>query len=181
MSATCIVAREIDAPKGVKPVEWRLLTNRAAPTLADAIELIDWYRARWEIEIYFNVLKNGCKVEALQLSAIDRIERALALFMIVAWRVAYLMRVGRTCPNLDAALFFDPDDIRGAYLLSKKPQPAEPPRLNEVLRLIAQQNYERCARKYATTAEIASAGRVLIWILILKNEKYHPKNFCSGI
>ncbi len=85
-----------------------------------------------------NVLKNGCKVEALQLSAIDRIERALALFMIVAWRVANLMRVGRTCPNLDAALFFDPDEIRGAYLLSKKPQPTEPPRLNEVLRLIAQ-------------------------------------------
>ena len=58
--------------------------------------------------------------------------------MIVAWRVAYLMRVGRTCPNLDAALFFDPDEIRGAYLLSKKHQPTEPPRLNEVLRLIAQ-------------------------------------------
>ena len=136
--ATCIVAGEIDAPKGVKPVEWRLLTNRAASTLEDAIELIDWYRARWEIEIYFNVLKNGCKVEALQLSAIDRIERALALFMIVAWRVAYLMRIGRTCPDLDAALFFHPDEIRGAYLRSKKPQPAAPPRLNEVMRLIAQ-------------------------------------------
>lgn len=100
--------------------------------------MIGWYRARWEIEIYFTVLKNGCKVEALQLSAIDRIERALALFMIIAWRVAYLMRGGRTCPNLDVALFFDPDEIRRAYLLSKKPQPTEPPRLNEVLRLIAQ-------------------------------------------
>jgi hypothetical protein len=132
------VARELDAPTGVKPVEWRLLTNRAAPTLADAIELIDWYRARWEIEIYFNVLTHSCKVEAMQLSAIGRIERALALFMIFALRVAYLMRVGRTCPNLDAALFFDPDEIRGAYLLSKKPQPTEPPRLNEVLQLIAQ-------------------------------------------
>jgi hypothetical protein len=138
ISATCIVAREIGAPKGTKPVEWRLLTNRAAPALEDVIELIEWYRARWEIEIYFNVLKNGCKVESLQLSAIDRIERALALFMIVSWRVAYLMRAGRTCPNLDAALFFDPDEIRAAYLLAKKPQPAEPPRLNEVLRLIVQ-------------------------------------------
>ena len=58
--------------------------------------------------------------------------------MIVAWRVAYLMRVERTCPNLDAALFFDPDEIRGAYLLSKKPQPSEPPSVNEVLRMIAQ-------------------------------------------
>lgn len=93
------MAREIDAPKSVKPLEWRLSASRAAPTLEDAIELIDWYRARWETAIYFNVLKNGCKVEAPQLSAIDRIERALALFMIVAWRVAYLMRVGRTCPH----------------------------------------------------------------------------------
>ncbi len=84
------------------------MTNRAAPTLAQAIELIDWYRARWEIEVYFNVLKNGCEVEQLQLSAIERVERALALFMVVAWRIAYLMRKGRNCPELDARLFFDP-------------------------------------------------------------------------
>ena len=51
--------------KGTKPVEWSLLTNRSAPTLDDVIELIDWYRARWEVEIYFDVLENGCKVEAL--------------------------------------------------------------------------------------------------------------------
>lgn len=44
------------------------------------------------------LVKNGCKVEALELSAIDRIERALALFMVVAWRVIYLMRMGSTCP-----------------------------------------------------------------------------------
>jgi hypothetical protein len=99
--------------------------------------LIDWYRARWEVEIFFHVLKNGCRIEALQLSAIDRLERALALFMIVAWRIAYLMRLGRTCPDLDAALFFDPDEIRGAYLLTKERVPDRPPRLNEVLRLIA--------------------------------------------
>lgn len=138
VSATCIVAREIGAPKGVKPVEWRLLTNRVAPTLAEVTELIDWYRARWEIEIYFNVLKNGCTVEALQLSGIDRLERALALYLIVAWRIAHLMRAGRTCPDLDAALFFDPDEIRGAYILTKKPRPKEPPRLNQILRLIAE-------------------------------------------
>jgi hypothetical protein len=54
--ATCLVAREFDAPAGVKPIEWRLLTNRAASTLDEAIELIDWYRARWEIEILFDGL-----------------------------------------------------------------------------------------------------------------------------
>lgn len=137
VSVTCIVAREISAPAGTKPVEWRLLTNREAPTVADVIELIDWYRARWEIEILFHVIKNGCCVEAMQLSGVDRLERALALFMVVAWRIAHLMRTGRTCPDLDATLFFDPDEIRGAYLLTKKKPPTSPPRLNEVLRLIA--------------------------------------------
>jgi hypothetical protein len=58
--------------------------------------------------------------------------------MVVAWRVAYLMRKGRTCPELDAALFFDPDEIRGARLLAKLKMPTTPPTLNEVLRLIAQ-------------------------------------------
>jgi len=93
IAATCLVARETSAPDGVKPIEWRLLTNRSAGTLEQAAELIEWYRGRWEIEIYFHVLKNGREVEALPLSAIDRLGRALALFMVVAWRVTYLMRL----------------------------------------------------------------------------------------
>ncbi len=137
LAVTCIVAREINAPKGIEPIEWRLLTNREAPTREHVIELIDWYRARWEIEMFFNVLKNGCKVEAMQLKTIDRIERALTIYAIVAWRVAFLMRLGRICPDMDAAIFFHPDEIKGAYLLSKTPLPQEPPKLREVIRVIA--------------------------------------------
>ena len=50
--------------------------------------------------MFFHVLKSGCKVEALQLSQIDRVQRALALYMVVAWRIARLMRLGRTCAEL---------------------------------------------------------------------------------
>lgn len=135
--ATCVVAREIGAPAGATPVEWRLLTNRTAASVEAVVELIDWYRARWEIERFFHVLKNGCVVEQLQLSGIDRLERALALFMVVSWRIMHLMQAGRTCPDLDARLFFDPDEIRGAYLLAKRKPPAEPPTVNELVRLIA--------------------------------------------
>jgi len=137
LAITCLVAQEVGAPAGVTPVVWRLLTNREAQDLNAVIELIDWYRARWEIEMFFNVLKNGCKVEALQLSHIDRVERALVLYMIVAWRIARLMRLGRTCPDLDASLFFDADEIRGAYLLAKKARPKKPTTLNQMVRLIA--------------------------------------------
>jgi len=136
VSATCLIAREIDAPSGTKPIEWRLLSNRKAVTAEAVVELINWYRARWEIEILFNVLKNACRIEELPLGSIERLERALALFMMVAWRIAHLMRLGRTCPDLDAALLFEPDEIRGAYLLTEVAQPAKP-ELNEVLRLIA--------------------------------------------
>ena len=139
VAVTCLIARERGAPDGVKPVEWRLLTNRLVETLDAAAELIDWYRARWEIEMLFLVLKEGCRVEALQLSTVERLERALALFLIVSWRIARLMRLGRTLPDLDASLLFAREEWEAAYLLAKQPVPTQPPRLNTVLRLIARQ------------------------------------------
>jgi hypothetical protein len=57
--------------------------------------------------------------------------------MVVAWRIDRLMRLGRTCPDLDAELLFDRDEWRAAFILNKKKLPQKPPRLNEVIRLIA--------------------------------------------
>jgi hypothetical protein len=138
LPVSCLIAREIGPLADGSPLEWRLLTNREVADLDAAAQLIDWYRARWEVEIFFHVLKNGCRVEALQLSSIERIERALALFMVVAWRIAHLMRLGRTCPDLDAGLLFEPDEWRAAFILNRKPVPDMTPRLNEVIRLVAQ-------------------------------------------
>jgi hypothetical protein len=83
------------------------------------------------------VLKTGCKVEALQLSQMGRVERALVLYMILAWRIARLMRLGRTCPDLGASLFFHADEIRGAYLPMKKARATSPSTLNQMISLIA--------------------------------------------
>jgi hypothetical protein len=138
IEVTCLIASEINAPEGVKPVVWRLLTNRQANSLEQACELIDWYRARWEIELFFLVLKEGCRVERLQLSDKDRLEVALAIYMVIAWRINRLMRLGRTLPDLDAGLLFEPDEWRAAFILNKKPVPKTMPRLNQVIRLIAQ-------------------------------------------
>jgi len=137
VQANCIVAREVDPPAGEEAVIWRLLTNRDVSTPEAAIELIDWYRARWEIEMLFDVLKNGCRVEALQLSTMERVECALALYLIVAWRIAHLMRMGRVCPDMDARLLFELEEVQAAYLLANKPLPKSAPRLNDVIRLIA--------------------------------------------
>ena len=137
IEVTCLIATEVNAPEGAKPVQWRLLTNREAQTLEQASELIDWYRARWEIELFFLILKEGCRVERLQLGDKDRLEAALAIYMVIAWRINRLMRLGRTVPELEAGLVFEPDEWRAAFILNKKPIPKKMPTLNEVLRLIA--------------------------------------------
>ncbi len=134
---TAIVAREMNPPPGERPLEWRLLSNCKANTLVEAAELVDWYRCRWEIEMFFNILKNGCKIEALQLSAMPRIELALALFMIVAWRIGYLMRLGRTCPEMDCEVVFERAEWQAAWLVARKPLPPQPPSLNDAIRMIA--------------------------------------------
>jgi hypothetical protein len=69
VQASCIVAREAEPPEGEKPIEWRLLTNLPVSTLEDAARMIDWYRARWEIEMFFTcsrtaVVLRRCSWEA---------------------------------------------------------------------------------------------------------------------
>ena len=136
VEVTVVLASEVDAPKGVKPVQWRLLTNRCAQTLEQAAQLIDWYRARWEVEILFHTLKNGCRIEALQLDSYEKLERAIALYLVVSWRIGWLMRVGRNCPELDASVAFDAQECRAAYALHRQKPPARPT-VNQVVRLIA--------------------------------------------
>lgn len=138
LEVTCVFAREMAAPAGSRPVMWRLLTNRTVDTLEQATELIDWYRARWEIEMFFLILKEGCKVEQLQLEDVQRLEVALALYMVIAWRINRLMRLGRTLPEMPADVVFDVDEWHAAFILNKKPIPKQVPTLNTVIRLIAQ-------------------------------------------
>ena len=108
------------------------MTNRQAPTLEAAVELVDWYRARCEIELFLLVLKEGCRVDRLQLGDTGRLQTALALYMVIAWRINRLMRLGRTLPDLPAALVFAPDEWRAAFILNS---PKQMPTLNTVIRL----------------------------------------------
>jgi len=137
LTVTCVVAKETNPPAGCKAVQWHLLTNRMASDFAEVVELIDWYRCRWEIETFFNVLKNGCRVEALQLGSVAKLELALAVYMVVAWRLARLVRLGRTHPDLSASALLTEAEWKGAYILAKKKPPTQPPTIREVIRQIA--------------------------------------------
>ena len=137
MPVTCLIARETGVPEGQKAVEWRLLTNRVVATLEEAAQLIDWYRCRWEIETLFHVLKNGCRVESLQLGHVRKLELALAIYLVVAWRLAHLTRLGRILPDLPASAVFEQTEWQAAWLLAEKSPPKKTPTLREVIRRIA--------------------------------------------
>ncbi len=84
------------------------------------------------------MFKEGCRVERLQLSDSDRLQTAVALYMVIAWRINRLMRLGRSLPDLPVDLVFELDEWRAAFILNKKPVPKQTPTLNTVVRLIAQ-------------------------------------------
>ena len=86
MTVTALRAREESPPAGVEPLDWRLLTNRTVVALARAAEWIQWHGSRWSIKVFFRIIKTGCRVEALQLGTLDRLEPALAVYMVIAWR-----------------------------------------------------------------------------------------------
>lgn len=137
VEVTCLLAQEINPPPGCQAVVWRLLTNRLAQTREAVLEVMNWYLARWEIELFFLILKQGCKVEGLQLSTKERLESALMLYLLVAWKINRLMRLGRSLPELKADVVFDEDEWRAAFILNKMPPPIAVPLLNEVVRLVA--------------------------------------------
>ena len=76
-------------------IKWRLLTNLPVENLAAAVEKIEWYKVRWQIEEYHRVLKSGCQAQGRQLETEQRLMNALMVDLVVAWRVLELSRASR--------------------------------------------------------------------------------------
>jgi hypothetical protein len=138
VEVTAILATEPHPPSGEKPVEWLLLTNLPVHTAEQALEKLQWYLCRWQIEIYFRILKSGCRIEELQLEKLERLEPVLAFYMIIAWRVQLLTMLGRECPEMPCDVVFDTAEWQAVYLVSeRKPPPEEPPSLERMVRMVA--------------------------------------------
>lgn len=100
----CWVVRvwEVDAPDGVQPIEWILLTDEPVRDLSDALRLCDWYALRWQIEEYHKCLKSGCRVEARQLEDVARLEPLIAMCCVLAVRLLQLANDTRLTPTAPA-------------------------------------------------------------------------------
>jgi hypothetical protein len=99
LALTVIHASERSAPKGRKPIEWKLITDFPVRGRAGAIEKINWYAMRWKIEVFHKILKSGCKAEDSKLRTAERLANLMAVFCILSWRILWLTMLNRIMPN----------------------------------------------------------------------------------
>ncbi len=103
--------REETEPEGAERLEWFLLTTLTVESRQDAERVLEWYRLRWRIEDWHRVLKSGCKVEYLAHRTGERIERAVTINAVIAWRLAAMTLLGRDTPELPAGTLFSDIEI----------------------------------------------------------------------
>jgi len=118
-------AHESDAPDGVEPISWMLLTTIPVHSFEEALEKVQWYTCRWQIEIFFKILKSGCRIEAL--------------YAIIAWRVLFLTMVPRNIPKMPCDVLLELEEWQALYCFinQTKTPPSEPPTLMSATRMIA--------------------------------------------
>lgn len=136
---TVLEAREINPPAGEEALVWVLLTSLPVESFEQACELLGLYLCRWEIELFHKVLKSGCRLEEMQLRHDLSLKPAIVLFMIVAWRLLYAMRLGRECPELPCDLVFDESEWKSVVVVLKGRAALQgKPGLGEMVGMIAQ-------------------------------------------
>jgi len=133
-------AIETNPPAGVEAVEWLLLTSVPLTSTEEALSILEWYAARWGIEVWHKVLKSGCAIEARQLEAADRLIRCLTLYSVIAWRILYATMLARALPDVPCTVLLDDDEWQGLYCRIHRVAlaPPKPPTLRQAVRWIAQ-------------------------------------------
>jgi hypothetical protein len=139
VTANVVLVEEVGGPQDGTEVSWLLITTLPIATLEEVLLCLKYYLARWAIEIYFRVLKTGCRVEEIQLETKARLENCLALYNIIAWRVLYLTYLNRSSPDLPCTAVLDDAEWKSVWCVVKKqPLPKSPPKLSEMMKLITE-------------------------------------------
>ena len=134
-----VEAREMRPPKGAVPICWRLLTTLPVVTIEAALEKVAWYAQRWQIEVLHKVLKSGCQIEQRQLHTAVRLERALSVDLVVAWRLLALCKAAREQPDAAASAWLDQAQWQALWcqVHQRIVPPKQPPTVRQAVRWIA--------------------------------------------
>jgi hypothetical protein len=139
VTVNVVLVTEATPPEGDVAVEWVLLTSLPIGTTDQVRQIVQYYCTRWMAEVFFRVLKSGCRVERRRFEHRDRLLACVAVYLIVAWRTSYVCRLGRSCPEISCEAVFEPGEWQSVYQVVRGERPPKrPPQLQEMVRMVAQ-------------------------------------------
>ena len=128
---------EVNPPTGSKPIQWFLLTTIAITSPEQAEQCLRWYCLRWRIEDWHRVLKSGCRIEDLANKTAGRLRRAIAINLVIAWRIMLMTLLGREATQLPAEVLFSDIEVRTLRAYAKKNHLKPPVQLGDAIKLVA--------------------------------------------
>lgn len=135
LTVNAVLAEEVDAPEGVTPLRWRLLTSEPIDEGSAVKRVVRDYELRWRIEEYHKAWKSGVGVEQQRLQRATNLERMIVITAFVAVRLLQLREaVGsgsvRDEPPEGAAIEatpFESDEWHILWLSTEKTAPPKEP------------------------------------------------------
>lgn len=137
IEVSVICAREQAPPEGQRPVEWILMTSHPVENFEQARRFLRMYSLRWLCEEFHYVLKSGCRIQELALRDSAAMLAAVALYMVIAWRILYLRDFARAQPDLPGEDFFEPAEWEAAEILLALKRSKRAPPLGKIVIMIA--------------------------------------------
>jgi len=120
---TAVEVIELHPPNEAEPVHWILLTTHKIDRLAEAWQIVDWYRQRWIIEQFFRTMKlQGLRIEDSQLATADRLLKLVAIAAKAAAIVMQLVQARDGRDTQPASLAFTQGEIEVIAILSARLQ-----------------------------------------------------------
>lgn len=108
-----VEAKETGAAAGQKPVHWRLLTTHAVESLEQALQVLEWYSMRWNIEQVFRLLKHkGLNVEALDVETGKGLVQLTLLALFAVAKILLLHLASRQQEPVAVAEAFTDEQLK---------------------------------------------------------------------
>ncbi len=134
-----ILAKEINTPEGMEPIEWYLATNLDITQVDEAMEKVNWYVQRWKIERFHYILKEGCEVEELQERDAERLEKLILMYSIISIRILCITYYARQSPDAPCDEILETQEWKVLYCIANKTAqlPLNVPTMKEAVSYIA--------------------------------------------
>lgn len=116
-----VEAKELQAPQGQQPVYWRLLSTHPVVKLEEALQLLEWYAMRWNIEQVFRLIKQkGLNVEASEVETGKGLVQLTLLALFAACKIMLLHLASRQEEPIAVAEAFTDEQLACLEAVNKE-------------------------------------------------------------